>query len=64
MEWLVENLGTIVVSAALILIVALVIRKLIKDKKAGKHACGCDCGSCGCGCGSCSDHVTKKTDIN
>ena len=43
-------MGTFVVGSILVIIVALIIRKLIKDKKNGG---GCDgnCGSCGCGCG-------------
>lgn len=41
-----ENAGTIVVTLALISIVAAVIVKLRKDKKRGKSACGCNCGCC------------------
>ena len=40
-------MGTFVVGLVLFLIVAAVIRKMIKDHKAGKSSCGCDCGSCG-----------------
>lgn len=44
-------MGTFIVGAALVVIVALIIRKMIKDKKAGKSChCGGDCGSCGSGC--------------
>jgi len=39
-------MGTIIVGAALVVIVALIIRKMIKDKKAGKSSCGCNCGEC------------------
>ena len=41
--------GTILVGGVLLVVVILVIRKLIKDKKNGK-ACGCDCGNCNGGC--------------
>ena len=43
-------MGTIVVAAVLIAVVALVIRSMIKDKKNGKSPrCGGDCGKCrGC----------------
>lgn len=41
--------GTIFVLAVLIIVVALVVRKMIKDKRAGKT-----CASCGGNCGCCS----------
>ncbi|MDR0855314.1 MAG: FeoB-associated Cys-rich membrane protein [Christensenellaceae bacterium] len=34
-----ENLGTIIVSAVLIVAVGLIIARLIINKKKGKHAC-------------------------
>ena len=46
--WISENLGTIVVSVLLIVMIAGVVRGMIRNKKAGKSTCGC-----GCGCGSC-----------
>lgn len=42
-------MGTFIVAAILVIVVALVIWKMIKDHKKGKSACGCDCASCG-GC--------------
>ncbi len=44
--WIEENLGTIIVSAVLIAIIAAVALRLAKDKKKGKSACGCGCASC------------------
>lgn len=42
-------MGTIVVLAALVLIVALIVRSMIKDKRSGKSSCGGDCSHCkGC----------------
>ena len=38
-------MGTFVVGLVLFLIVAAVIRKMIKDHKAGKSSCG-SCGMC------------------
>ncbi len=55
--WIAENIGTILITAALILIVALITRKLIKDKKKGKSSCGCNCAHCAMA-GSC--HPQKK----
>ncbi|MBR2590042.1 MAG: FeoB-associated Cys-rich membrane protein [Clostridia bacterium] len=37
---------TILVLLILALVVFLIIRKLIKDKKAGVGACGCKCAGC------------------
>lgn len=51
MEW-----GTIIVFAALIIVVAAIVFKLVKDKKQGKSSCGCDCSSCGGCCSSCKGH--------
>lgn len=39
-------MGTIIISLILLAIVASVIFKMIKDKKAGKSSCGCGCSSC------------------
>ena len=44
--WLSENIGTILICAVLIVIVALIIRSLIRQKKQGKSSCGCNCGHC------------------
>ena len=41
-----DNIGTIIVGAVLAIIVILIIRKLYKDKKAGKSSCGCGCENC------------------
>lgn len=41
-------MGTLIVLAVLVLIVALIIRSMIRDKKNGKSVlCGGDCKSCG-----------------
>lgn len=46
------SLGTWIVGAGLVCIVGLIIRSMIKDKKAGKSLqCGGDCKHCGGHCG-------------
>ena len=50
--WLKANLATIAVSLVLVLIVALIIRKMIRDRRAGKSSCGGNCACCGL-CGTC-----------
>lgn len=45
-------MGTVIVSAGILGIIILIIRKMIKDKRAGKSlTCGGDCGHCGGHCG-------------
>lgn len=45
-EWILQNLGTIIVGAALVLALVLIIRYMVRAKKEGKSSCGCGCGSC------------------
>ena len=51
--WLSDNLINIVLLAAIALIVYLLIRSMIRERRAGKSACGGNCASCGA-CGDCS----------
>lgn len=46
MNFLTQNSGTIAVLAVLILIIALIINKIRRDKKQGKSGCGCGCDGC------------------
>ena len=41
-----ENMGTIIVLAVLSVIVALVIVKMVSDRRKGQNSCGCGCSSC------------------
>lgn len=46
-----NEMGTIIVLIVLAIIVALIIRSMVKDKKAGKSLqCGGDCSKCGGHC--------------
>lgn len=62
MGFLSENLSTIVITLILIIVVALIVRGMIRDKKAGKLCSGCS-GGCG-GCSGCHTapavHQTKS----
>ena len=53
--WLTANLINIALIAVIALVVGLLIRSMIRDKKAGKSSCGGNCASCGAcgGCASC-----------
>lgn len=48
--WIKANIYTIIGCIVILTIVALIIRKLITDKKHGKSTCGCDCSHCSAGC--------------
>ena len=56
LAWLSANLINIVLIAVIVLITGLLIRSMIRDKKAGKSSCGGNCASCGVcsGCSACS----------
>ncbi|MBO5713042.1 MAG: FeoB-associated Cys-rich membrane protein [Clostridia bacterium] len=45
-EFILNNLGTIIVFAVVVLIVTLIIVKITKDKRAGRTTCGCGCEGC------------------
>lgn len=45
-EWLHLNAGTILVVLILAVIVGLVVRSILRDKKAGKSSCGAGCAHC------------------
>ena len=53
LNWFALNWGTIVVCVVLAAIVAGIIIKMRKDKKAGKSSCGGNCKACGGACHSC-----------
>ncbi|MBQ7523462.1 MAG: FeoB-associated Cys-rich membrane protein [Oscillospiraceae bacterium] len=46
MTWFAENFGTILVLAVIAAIVALIVRRLVKQKRAGKSSCSCGCENC------------------
>ena len=56
--WLSENLVNIVIIAVLVLVVFLLVRGMIRDRKAGKSSCGGNCASCG----MCSRHAAVRNE--
>ncbi|MBQ8296886.1 MAG: FeoB-associated Cys-rich membrane protein [Ruminococcus sp.] len=46
MDFLIENISTIIVGLVVLAVIALIIVKLRKDKKQGKSSCGCGCEHC------------------
>ncbi len=66
--WLSANLINIALVAVLVLIVGLLLRGMIRDKKAGKSSCGCNCASCGAcsgcsACAKCGSMSSAPTDV-
>lgn len=62
MSVITDNLGNILVVLILLLLVWLIIKSMINDKKAGKSTCTHDCTSCGMG-SSCSQVAKFKKDL-
>ena len=46
MTWLLNNWGTILTVVVLAAVVVLIVRYMIKNKKAGKSSCGAGCAHC------------------
>ena len=65
LTWLSANLINIVLIAVIALIVGLLLRGMIRDRKAGKSSCGGSCASCGAcgGCGSCHPGCGVRTQV-
>lgn len=47
-EFIQQYLGSILVGAALLAVVALIIANAVRGRRAGKSSCGCNCSACGC----------------
>ena len=54
-QWIAENVGTILISLLVVLLAAAAVITLRRDRKKGKSACGCRCGSCPMA-GTCHGH--------
>ena len=61
LAWLSANLINIALIAAIVLVAALVLWGMLRSRKAGKSACGCDCASCGGSCAACRSRHTVRT---
>ncbi|HIR03564.1 MAG TPA: FeoB-associated Cys-rich membrane protein [Candidatus Scatovicinus merdipullorum] len=59
LEWILQNLSTILITAALLAVVLLIIRHLYKARKRGGCAgCSGNCGAC------CHTHAVKKDTLS
>ena len=57
-NWLMQNIATILISIALMAVTALIIARLVRQKKQGKSCCGCNCANCAMR-GSCYSQQTE-----
>lgn len=57
LQWIQMNLATIVIAAALVVMVGAIVWYLRRQKKQGKSSCGGNCAHCAM-CGTC--HTGKK----
>ena len=55
LKWFAANLGTILISLILAVIVTLIVVYLLRQKKAGKSSCGANCAHCAMH-GQCHEH--------
>ena len=55
LDWFAANLGTILISLVLAVIVTLIVVYLLRQKKAGKSSCGANCAHCAMH-GQCHEH--------
>lgn len=46
MDFIVQNVGTIIVSLIVIAVIVAVVVVMVKDKKKGKSLCGASCKCC------------------
>lgn len=46
LNFLANNLPTILVGAAIVALIVFVAVKMFRDKKKGKSSCGCNCTNC------------------
>ena len=63
LEWIYANWANILILLLVAGVVALAVISMVRDKKAGKSSCGCNCAHCAMAgkCHSASAVKTKKT---
>lgn len=46
LEWISQNLATIIIAVIIVAIIVCIIIKMRRDKKSGRTSCGCGCDNC------------------
>lgn len=63
LQWIAANVANIIITTVLAVVLGLVTAKLIRDKKAHRCSCGCNCSSCGAACHSGCGGLTNVSDL-
>ena len=59
MNWITENLGSIITGLVIVALVSVILVRLVSNKRKGKSSCGCNCGCCPAG-GRCHQYEEKE----
>lgn len=59
LAWLSQNWGSLLVGAIVLAIVAVIVWRIVRNRRAGKTVCGGDCAHCA-GCSACHPTPKKK----
>lgn len=46
LQWIGANTGNILICLVLLVMVGLIVRSLVRQKRKGKSTCGCGCAHC------------------
>ncbi|MGN0459791.1 MAG: FeoB-associated Cys-rich membrane protein [Ruminococcus sp.] len=46
LEWLMNNISTIIVGMIVLAVIIAIVIRMIKNKKRGKTSCNCGCSGC------------------
>ena len=46
LDWIIQNLSTILIALGVFFLCLAIVRKMIRDKKKGKSSCSCGCSGC------------------
>ncbi len=57
--WITQNVGTILITLLIVLIVGGIIFSMIRNKRKGRSTCGCGCANCAMA-GKCHPKTQKK----
>ena len=60
LQWIGENVGSIIAVIVLAVLLGAIIVKMINDKKSGKSGCGCGCEHCAMKDSCHSDNTVSK----
>ncbi len=61
LDWLISNLGTIIIGIIVFGCAAAVVFSMARKKKNGKSSCSCGCSGCPLS-GQCHSHTSGKSD--